>query len=92
MSCEQAWWKSSVTGYAIERLQSLGLPPALAAGIPLIIFSVAHWTGGWENILIAMILGGILAASYLWRRDLAANMIGHWFVDFIANVLPKLLR
>jgi len=26
----------------------------------------------------------------LWRRDLAANMIGHGLVDFGANVLPAL--
>ena len=77
-------------GYAIERLQSLGLPGWLAASIPLIIFGVGHWTGGWANIVIALALGGILALFYLWRRDLAANMIGHFLVDFVGNVLPKL--
>jgi hypothetical protein len=35
------------------------------------------------------VLGGILALFFIWRRDLVANMIGHWFVDFVANVLPK---
>ena len=79
-------------GYAIERLHALGLPRWLAAGIPLIIFGVGHWTGGVLNIAIALLLGAILAAFYLWRRDLAANMIGHTLVDFIPNVLPKLLR
>jgi hypothetical protein len=24
------------------------------------------------------------------RRDLMANMIGHWFVAFIGNMLPRL--
>jgi uncharacterized protein len=52
-------------GYAIERLQSLGLPRWLAAAIPLVIFSVGHWTGGWANIVIALALGAILAAFYL---------------------------
>ena len=78
-------------GYAIERLQSLGLGRFWSAIIPLIIFSVAHWTGGWANILIAFVLGLILALFYLWRRELAANMIGHGMVDFIGNVLPRLL-
>jgi uncharacterized protein len=79
-------------GYAIERLHALGLPRTLAAFIPLVIFGVGHWTGGLLNIALAILLGAILAAFYLWRRDLAANMIGHTLVDFIPNVLPKLLR
>ncbi len=78
-------------GYAIERLHALGLPRGLAAGVPLLIFGVGHWTGGWANIVIALVLGGILALSFIWRRDLVANMIGHWFVDFISNVLPRLV-
>lgn len=77
-------------GYAIERLQTLGLAGWLAAAIPLAIFSIGHWTGGWSNILIALVLGGVLAGFYLWRRDLKANMIGHFLVDFAGNVLPKL--
>jgi len=32
----------------------------------------------------------VLTAFYLWRKDLVANMIGHFLVDFIANVLPRL--
>jgi len=48
-----------------------------------------HWTGGWANIVIALVLGGMLALFFIWRRDLVANMIGHWFVDFIGNVLPR---
>lgn len=78
-------------GYAIERLHALGLPRGLAAGVPLLIFGLGHWTGGWANILIALVLGGMLALFFIWRRDLVANMIGHWFVDFIGNVLPRLL-
>jgi uncharacterized protein len=56
----------------------------------LVIFAVGHWTGGAANILIALVLGGILAGFYLWRRDLVANMIGHFLVDFVGNVLPRL--
>ncbi len=77
-------------GYAIERLQAVGLKPVWAAGIPLVIFALGHWTGGAANILIALVLGAILSVFYLWRRDLVANMIGHGTVDFIANVLPNL--
>lgn len=77
-------------GYAIERLRALGLNRFWAAAVPLLIFSLGHWTGGWANIVIAFVLGAVLAVFYLWRRDLLANMIGHFLVDFVANVLPRL--
>ena len=77
-------------GYAIERLEALGVNRYLAAAIPLVIFSVGHWTGGWANIVIALALGAILSGFYLWRRDLVANMIAHFLVDFIGNVVPRL--
>ncbi|MEY2541638.1 MAG: protease family protein [Verrucomicrobiota bacterium] len=77
-------------GYAIERLQALGLNRYWAAAVPLIIFSLGHWTGGWPNIVIALALGAVLSGFYLWRRDLVTNMIGHFMVDFVANVLPKM--
>jgi membrane protease YdiL (CAAX protease family) len=77
-------------GYAIERLEALGSHRFWAGTIPLLIFGVAHWTGGWANIVIALVLGALLTLFYLWRRDLVANMIGHFMVDFIANVLPRL--
>jgi|SRR5450759_2289173 membrane protease YdiL (CAAX protease family) len=77
-------------GYAIERLRMIGLGPFWSVTIPLVIFSLGHWSGGAANILIAFAAGIISTAFYLWRRDLVANMIGHGLVDFVANVLPKL--
>jgi uncharacterized protein len=77
-------------GYAIERLRMIGLGRFWSVAIPLVIFSFGHWSGGAANILIAFAAGLILTGFYLWRRDLAANMIGHGLVDFVANVLPKL--
>ena len=77
-------------GYAIERLQALGLSRFWAAAIPILIFSVGHWTSGWQNIVTAFIIGSLLAAFYLWRRDLLANMIAHFLVDFIGVIIPRL--
>src|SRR5215472_11775128 len=77
-------------GYAIERLQMIGLGRFWSVAIPLLIFSFGHWSGGAANILIAFAAGLILTGFYLWRRDLIANMIGHGLVDFVGNVLPKL--
>jgi uncharacterized protein len=76
-------------GYAIERLRMIGLGRLWSAIIPLVIFSLGHWSGGAANILIALAAGIILTGFYLWRRDLVANMIGHGVVDFVANVLHK---
>jgi len=78
-------------GYAIERLQALGLNRSLAGMIPLLIFGFAHVTNGWANVVVALALGFVLMAVYLWRRDLVANMIGHFMVDFISVVLPRLV-
>jgi len=77
-------------GYAIERLRMIGLGRFWSVAIPLVIFSLGHWSGGAANILIAFAAGLILTGFYLWRRDLVANMIGHGLVDFVANVVPKL--
>lgn len=77
-------------GYAIERLRLIGLGRFWSVAIPLVIFSIGHWSGGAANILIAFTAGLILTGFYLWRRDLVANMIGHGLVDFVANVLPAL--
>jgi len=77
-------------GYAIERLKMIGLGRFWSVMIPLVIFSLGHWSGGAANILIALAAGIILTGFYLWRRDLVANMIGHGLVDFVANVLPEL--
>jgi len=77
-------------GYAIERLQQVGLNRFWAAIIPLLIFGFAHGTNGWANIILALALGAILTIFYLWRRDLVANMIGHFLIDFASVVLPRL--
>lgn len=77
-------------GYAIERLRLFGLGRFWSVIIPLVIFSLGHWSGGVANILIAFAAGALLTGFYLWRRDLVANMTGHGLVDFVANVVPRL--
>ena len=78
-------------GYAIERLQLLGLNRYWAGVIPLLIFGFAHGTNGWANVVLALALGAVLTAVYLWRRDLVANMIGHFMIDLISVLLPRFL-
>jgi uncharacterized protein len=78
-------------GYAIERLQALGLNRYWAGLIPLLIFGFGHVTNGWANVVLALALGAVLTAFYLWRRDLVANMIGHFMIDLISVLLPRFL-
>jgi membrane protease YdiL (CAAX protease family) len=77
-------------GYAMERLREVGLSRGGAFVVPLVIFGLGHYTGGGANIVIALVLGGILAAFYDWKRDLNANIFAHTLVDFVANVVPRL--
>ncbi len=87
--------------YSIDRLERLGLgrlgPTCLvsvriaASLIPLAIFAAAHSSGGLVNILMALVLGTVFTAFYLWRRDLVSNIFGHFLIDFIANVIPAML-
>jgi CAAX protease family protein len=54
-------------GYAIERLQSLGLNQYVAGAVPLLIFGFAHGTNGWGNIAVALAVGAVLTVIYVWR-------------------------
>jgi membrane protease YdiL (CAAX protease family) len=78
-------------GFAIERLQMLGLGRIVAAAIPLLIFGLAHGNRGIASAVMALVIGGVLALFYVWRRDLAANIVGHTLVDVVGVILPRLL-
>lgn len=78
-------------GYAIERIETLTGSRAIAALVPLGAFASFHFRQGIAGILIALILGAILTGFYLWRRDLKANIAGHFLIDFVPNVLLPML-
>lgn len=78
-------------GYAIERIKSWTGSIGVAVAVPLIIFSLGHFRQGPGGILISFVAGGILTATYLWKKDLLANMVAHFTVDFIPNVALPLL-
>jgi membrane protease YdiL (CAAX protease family) len=77
--------------YSIDRLERLGFGRILASLIPLAVFAAAHSSGGLVNVLMALVLGTVFTAFYLWRRDLVSNIFGHFLIDFIANVVPAML-
>jgi len=78
-------------GYIIERLQVLMGSKWMAIALSLVPFALLHYRQGISGILISFVLGGILTGMYLWKRDLKANMIAHFMVDFIPNVLVPLI-
>ena len=74
-------------GYVIERLEKITGNWVVYLLIPLFLFAAFHYKQGVGGMIIAFVAGGILAGLYLKRRDLKANMITHFLVDFIPNVL-----
>jgi membrane protease YdiL (CAAX protease family) len=78
-------------GYAIERIEALTGSRWMAALIPLVAFGLFHYRQGWPGIAIALVLGGILTAFYMWKRNLVATIFAHFLIDFIPNVLLPLI-
>ena len=74
-------------GFAIERLQSLTGSKWIAGGISLVAFAAFHFRQGAAGMLLALLIGAVLTAFYLWKRDLLAAIIAHVLVDFIPNIL-----
>lgn len=71
-------------GFVIERLTELTRLRWLAALISLTVFTFAHLSGwGWAHLMIAGFGGLILTALYLFRRDLASNMLAHFLTDAV---------
>ena len=79
-------------GYIYERLTILLKNKWIAIAFSLIPFALLHYSQGLPGVFISLVLGGILTAMYLWKRNLKANMIAHFLIDFTPNVLiPALM-
>jgi membrane protease YdiL (CAAX protease family) len=78
-------------GYVIERLEKLTGNWFVYFLLPLILFGLFHYKQGIGGIIISFVAGAILAVLYIKRRDLKANIITHFLVDFLPNVLLPLV-
>jgi CAAX protease family protein len=78
-------------GYVIERLETISHNWLIYFVLPLVLFGIFHYKQGLGGIIIATVAGAILAVLYLKRRDLKANIITHFLVDFVPNVLLPIL-
>jgi uncharacterized protein len=75
-------------GFAIERITELTGMRWPAATISFIAFTFAHLSSwGWMHLLVAGAGAAVLTGLYLWRRDLACNMIAHFTTDAIGFLL-----
>lgn len=73
-------------GYQLERWNSIFQNKWLASALSLVPFALLHYTQGWAGILISFVAGAVLTATYWWKRNLPANMIAHFLIDFMANI------
>jgi membrane protease YdiL (CAAX protease family) len=78
-------------GYVIERLEKMTGNWLIYIVLPLVLFALFHYRQGLGGIIISFVAGAILALLYLKRRDLKANIITHFLVDFVPNVLLPLV-
>jgi membrane protease YdiL (CAAX protease family) len=68
--------------YPIERVEMLSRSRLLAGAVSVIGFTAAHlnyW--GPVQLLFVAPAGVVLAALYLWRRDIWCNMLAHFLTD-----------
>lgn len=74
-------------GFLLERLTTITGKKWMAFLLSTLPFGLLHYSQGYAGILIVTAAGGVLAVFYFWKRDLKANIIAHFLVDFIPNVL-----
>lgn len=78
-------------GYAMERLEKISNSWIVFLLIPSTIFGLLHFRQGLGGIVIAFSTGLLMSYVYWKKRDLKANIIAHFLVDFIPNVLVPLI-
>ncbi len=74
-------------GFLLERFTTITGKKWIAFLLSTLPFGFLHYPQGYAGILIATVAGGILALFYFWKRDLIINIIAHFLVDFIPNVV-----
>lgn len=79
-------------GYLMERLEQFNRHWSISLLLPAAFFGLLHYAQGPRGILIAFGVGLVLGLAYRRTCDLKANILAHFLIDFIANVLPRLLH
>jgi uncharacterized protein len=71
----------------LERLSAITGKKWIAFLLSTIPFGLLHFHQGYTGILIATVAGGIFALFYFWKKDLKSNIIAHFLIDYIPNVI-----
>lgn len=80
-------------GFAFERIYDLTKSKWLAGLIPVLIFTLVHYSWGIGHLVFVFFAGGIFMLVYISKRNLGLIMIAHFITDVIALlVLPVLLN
>ena len=74
-------------GFIQGQLEKLSSHLAVFLLVPTIIFALLHYRQGLPGIIIAFVLGMVMALFYWRKKDLKVNIITHFLVDFIPNIL-----
>lgn len=64
---------------------------AVAFGVSIVCFGLAHAHYGWKGILATMAAGGMLTLIYLNHGSLLRVMVAHAVIDFIAFLIRPAL-
>ena len=75
-------------GFLIEKVRQVTGSTPLAFAVSVIAFIYAHLSGwGWVQLIPIFMAAVILAAMYVWRRDLPANIGAHFLTDAVGLLL-----
>jgi membrane protease YdiL (CAAX protease family) len=74
-------------GFLLERFAAITGKKWLAFLLSTIPFGLLHYPQGYAGILISTVAGAVFALFYFWKKDLKSNIIAHFMIDFIPNVL-----
>jgi membrane protease YdiL (CAAX protease family) len=78
-------------GYLMERLEKISGSWLVFFLLPAVVFGLLHYKQGVGGIIVAFLLGLLISYFYWKKRDLKANIIAHFTVDFVPNVLLPLI-
>ncbi|MDE2465808.1 MAG: CPBP family intramembrane metalloprotease [Alphaproteobacteria bacterium] len=75
-------------GYALERLATAFNSKWVAAGITVVLFTLAHVPAvGLTHLIPIFIVSLLVTLLYLWRRDLVVNIVAHATIDGVGLLL-----